>query len=117
MSHLGFSLFSQGSAKMRARARDPRPTDLGQGWVLMQLENRLTPNSSYHPPSHFLFDLQEPGATQIGQSPLESAVAFLEARRGDFGLHRLDLSDVKVTSQYRDTDRGTSHLYLRQMHN
>lgn len=80
------------------------------------LEERSLPSGmNYLPPSYFFSDQPSmPLSSPVKGEPLAIAKSYLTAHASDFHLLPADLTEAIVTSQYTDTDSGTTHIYLRQ---
>jgi extracellular elastinolytic metalloproteinase len=53
-------------------------------------------------------------ASAVNASPLEAALAYLDKSAGTFGVGSADVEDMFVTSSYRSTHTGVTHVNLNQ---
>ncbi len=81
-----------------------------------RLECRVQPSAGFYtPPTNFQINPAHAAiASRIGQQPLDIALTYLNDHAADFGATPADLVAPFVTSQYKDANSGTTHLYLRQ---
>ena len=53
-------------------------------------------------------------AKAVNASPLETALAYLDKSAGTLGVGSADVDDMIVTSSYRSTHTGVTHVNLNQ---
>lgn len=56
------------------------------------------------------------GPSRTGATPLEVGMGFMQQHNGLFGFSAQDLSDFEITDTVVTRQNGTTHLYLRQLH-